>query len=626
MNRRIDPVYMDSLAALAKKQNRTLTVLPKTPGRDSLRLKSLYYLGRLSLWRDGNRDSTLYYGNELIRQARASRNVLYEIAGKVLLEGYYHPDQSKTREAIQLNLEILSLLPDISFLNIIKYRTRIKLSKLYARTKDHISELRFLAYAKEHIGYLSLGVDTDLREYIKTKGYDRYYVNLKSLRTFLLDIDQLLGASYLKRGNMIESEKYYLAADTLLKKYPSKTVQLFIYNAIGDLYFTNKRYKQALAYAKKAAGVVGQSQTESENWSTQACEYASMGQDTLAYQFAQKALKLLPTSKISNKLAYMALYQVAEHRQERKNGEQYYTNYMRLYDTLTVDQANTEINFIEDQAVYDELTLDRNLQISKLIAIDMNFLYIILGLVFGLLLLLIYSLRLRKRRTEANRRLLEEREESNVRIVQTQAAERQRLARDLHDDMGSYLSSISILSQSVVNLAQKDPAKAHALVQKIGETARQVMDSMGDIIWSVNPDNDAMNQVAVRMRDAGADILEGQNVIFHLDIDETLLSTYLPIEQRHDLFLIYREALTNCAKYAQATHVWVRLQRKEATLILTVQDDGLGFDQRQSVGKNPLGGNGLKNMRARAEKMGGTFALTSVPGQGTTIFVQIKLR
>ena len=203
---------------------------------------------------------------------------------------------------------------------------------------------------------------------------------------------------------------------------------------------------------------------------------------------------------------------------------------------------------------------------------------------------------------------------------------RENIARDLHDDMGSHLGSISILSQSVVNLLQKDPYKATQLIHKIGETARQVMDSMGEIIWSVNPDHDSMAQIVVRMRDVGADLLEGQDVVFSLDVDNSLLHSHLPLEQRRDFFLIYKEALTNCAKYAQATHVWVRLERRESMLlVLTIQDDGIGFDLQQSVGQNPLGGNGLKNMRSRAEKIGATVTIITAPGHGSTVTLQISL-
>lgn len=204
-------------------------------------------------------------------------------------------------------------------------------------------------------------------------------------------------------------------------------------------------------------------------------------------------------------------------------------------------------------------------------------------------------------------------------------AVRERIARDLHDDMGSYLSSISVLSQSVVNLVQKDPREARVIVSKIGETARQVMDSMSDIIWSVNPDNDSMAQIVARMRDVGADLLEGQAILFDLDIDEAMLTSYLPLEQRRDFFLIYKEALNNTAKYAHATHVWVRLEYRDTYLILTIQDDGIGFDPQQLVASNSLGGNGLKNMRKRAEKMGAILTITAKPGLGTTILMKILL-
>jgi signal transduction histidine kinase len=200
---------------------------------------------------------------------------------------------------------------------------------------------------------------------------------------------------------------------------------------------------------------------------------------------------------------------------------------------------------------------------------------------------------------------------------------RENIARDLHDDMGSYLGSISMLSQTVLNVAQKDPQQARLLVDKIGETARQVMDSMSDIVWAINPDNDSMAQIVVRMRDVATDLLGCQDVTLHQDIDEAVPHIHLPLEHRRDFFLIYKEALTNIAKYASATHVWVRLQRNGSLLMLTVQDDGVGFDIQQSVGRNPLGGNGVKNMHTRAQKLGGTLSIQSTLGKGTTVILQI---
>ena len=103
-----DTVYVDSLAQVAKQHYRALQALPLTAHNDTLRLKTLYYLGRLSQWQKGHRDSSFYYGSELVRQARNHKNTVYELAGKLLLEAYYHNDKSKTQEALRLNLEIIT--------------------------------------------------------------------------------------------------------------------------------------------------------------------------------------------------------------------------------------------------------------------------------------------------------------------------------------------------------------------------------------------------------------------------------------------------------------------------------------------------------------------------------------
>lgn len=202
---------------------------------------------------------------------------------------------------------------------------------------------------------------------------------------------------------------------------------------------------------------------------------------------------------------------------------------------------------------------------------------------------------------------------------------RENIARDLHDDMGSYLGSISVLSQSVLNVAQQDPQRARLLVDKIGEMARLVMDSMSDIVWAINPENDSMDQIIVRMRDVANDLLGSQDIAFYQTIDDAVSTVHLPLEQRRDFFLIYKEALTNIAKYAQAHQVWIRLQRNELGLVLNIHDDGVGFDPHQSAGQDPLGGNGLKNMRVRAEKLGGMFTIQSAPGQGTRLTLQISV-
>ena len=195
---------------------------------------------------------------------------------------------------------------------------------------------------------------------------------------------------------------------------------------------------------------------------------------------------------------------------------------------------------------------------------------------------------------------------------------RDNIARDLHDDMGSYLSSISILSQNVEKLSLNDPVKARQSLQKIGEIARQVMDTMGDIVWSINPAQDSMEQIVGRMKDLGNEIFLNQEVEMEFLVSNSVTKTNLSLENRRDFFLIYKEALTNIQKYAEASTVLVELSNEGNTIIMNIKDNGKGFDI-EHLQHRTLGGNGLRNMQARAEKLGGKLMIESKINEGTTI-------
>ncbi|MBD2755358.1 sensor histidine kinase [Spirosoma sp. BT704] len=207
---------------------------------------------------------------------------------------------------------------------------------------------------------------------------------------------------------------------------------------------------------------------------------------------------------------------------------------------------------------------------------------------------------------------------------------RDRIARDLHDDMGSYLSSISIMSQTARRSAMKDPAKTQATLERIGQTARQVMDSMGDIVWSINPTHDSMEQVVARMTDVASSLFawsadQAVHVALDMDVAAEVRQLSLSAENRRDFFLIYKEAVTNVAKYAKASHVRVSLRREGANLVLVVQDDGQGFNTQSPVRQNPSGGNGLRNMQTRAALLNGTLTVESTIGQGANVTLRFPV-
>jgi signal transduction histidine kinase len=211
-----------------------------------------------------------------------------------------------------------------------------------------------------------------------------------------------------------------------------------------------------------------------------------------------------------------------------------------------------------------------------------------------------------------------------VRQLLALAEVRQSIARDLHDDMGSTLSSIAMLSQLArTHFSTPHPERAAALVARIGDSAHRTLDAMDDIVWSITPAHDSLDKVIARMRGFASEVLEAQDIDLAFRVGPGVAGLKLPMRTRREFYLLFKEAINNLAKYARCQNATIALTHTGAELVLTVQDDGVGFDPATpALG----GGNGLANMRARAEAMRGSFSLTSVPGQGTALRLGVPVR
>jgi signal transduction histidine kinase len=198
---------------------------------------------------------------------------------------------------------------------------------------------------------------------------------------------------------------------------------------------------------------------------------------------------------------------------------------------------------------------------------------------------------------------------------------RDNIARDLHDDIGSYLSSISILSQNVDMMLASNPEKAKTSLSKIGETARQVMDTMGDIVWSINPNQDTMPLIIQRMRDLVFELFSEQNVQINFTVDDSIKEQNISLEKKRDFYLIFKEAVTNIQKYAKASIVDVNIRDEESNIVLIIEDDGVGFANHLSDNRRSNGGNGIVNMNVRAKRLGGSIDINSKKGIGTSVLL-----
>ncbi len=195
---------------------------------------------------------------------------------------------------------------------------------------------------------------------------------------------------------------------------------------------------------------------------------------------------------------------------------------------------------------------------------------------------------------------------------------RLRIARDLHDEVGSTLTTISILSESALRNVEADLEKTR--LTGIGEKARSALSSMSDIVWAVNPQNDPMEKVVERMTRFASETLENAGISPVFDIEKEVLHFVLPMEKRKDFYLFFKEATVNVAKHSKASKAVFSLKKENAHLVFELKDNGIGLPETP---ESSLGGNGLTNMEARAATLGADFLIKK--GEKSGVFIRLVL-
>jgi signal transduction histidine kinase len=195
---------------------------------------------------------------------------------------------------------------------------------------------------------------------------------------------------------------------------------------------------------------------------------------------------------------------------------------------------------------------------------------------------------------------------------------RSRIASDLHDDIGSSLSQVAVLSE--VAYQRAGGGKSGEPIERIGELSREMLDSISDIVWAIHPHKDHLSDLKQRMRRFAADVLSVRNVEMRWSADDAARDVELPMELRQQVYLIFKESINNIARHAKATEVRIQLHVTNRQLALTVSDNGCGIQPRDIHE-----GNGLKSMKLRASRLGGDLQVRSVAGQGTTLLLTTPL-
>lgn len=195
---------------------------------------------------------------------------------------------------------------------------------------------------------------------------------------------------------------------------------------------------------------------------------------------------------------------------------------------------------------------------------------------------------------------------------------RNHIAQDLHDDIGSTLSSINIISK----MASRNPMNGNAISNftQIEDHSGKMLSTMADIIWSIHPGNDTLDEIVLHMKEFAAEILEPKNIAYHFQETGNMKNLKIDVTIRKNLFLIFKEAINNAMKYSNCTEIRIDLALTSATLAMDIIDNGDGFSFN-----NIKPGNGLNNMKERTALMGGQLKIEASEKQGTHISVAVAI-
>jgi signal transduction histidine kinase len=257
-------------------------------------------------------------------------------------------------------------------------------------------------------------------------------------------------------------------------------------------------------------------------------------------------------------------------------------------------------------------------------------LIVLVGALASVLVLAMIWIRLLHHKVEAGTAQLQKevREREHAEHQRSMAQERARIARDLHDDLGSSLTEITMLATASPGLGLPSGEASERLEQIAGKS-RTMVHALDEIVWAVDPERDTLASVARYLASYAEEYLASCNVVCRVQIPNSLPSQVVSGQVRHELFLAVKEALNNAVRHGGATEITFKVRLSDDRMQILIVDNGRGFDVcaweggPESPGSS--NGHGLANLRSRLEKLRGRCEFTSAPGAGTTVLLQLPL-
>ena len=463
--------------------------------------------------------------------------------------------------------------------------------------------------------------------YMETEKFDEAIVYLKKAEQALSELKEYesLGRTLITLGNVYYlqfkdsiSEDYYLQALNHFRTIDDSTGLMDAYKNLGALYFekgSRSDTLKGLTLIRKSLDYVRWSDTLNKFQSTLSMAelYTYSGNLPAARTYLELCASFLPRIKA---LHIIDDYYYCWHDYHKKKGDfeqalSSYKSYKVYQDSiLNVEKSKqlSELNVKYGTRQKEEQIRLLNAQRK---AQQLTLLVVIMLVAFLAVLSSFLFLRYRNRQKIRKRQELQKHKE----------AERMRIARDMHDEIGSGLTRILMRSQQVKLQLRSGKELKNGVVEsleKIAGESRELSHNIGEIIWSLNPKNDTLDNLLAYLRSYAYDYLEEADIICSFKFPDNIPDIPVSPEQRRNIFLIVKESLNNIVKHASATRVEIEVQILNNHFSVNIRDDGKGLP----VNGLRKQGNGLGNMEKRVTECGGNFSIESANGKGLCVSIE----
>lgn len=591
-------------------QNRKEAILLMPDGREKMD-SILSYAD--SVRSDLSKDALYREAFQLLKQTK-----YYEIEPALFNSyGVYKRDLSEYAESIGFHLKALDLAQHFDNIHE-EIKACNNLGVVYRRVDDYMAALEYLNKSRAlsekagddyslSIAYNSIGNIHSAREDYRAAIH--YFLiclpiaaKADNKRGTAINL-QNIGECYEKLGKLDSAKLYYNNA----LKYNAGRNDIrgiaICYNSLGNIAIREGRVYEGLNLMQKA---LQHNRTLKDKYYV-AVSYNSIGNAYMQLNEFATARRMFDTSlnlatligSVSEtKNAYQGLMKAAAAQQDWLNAYKYGSKFKILSDSILVHN-NQSLRAKEFAYHQEKLALREKDDKNKNIIMVGSLILFLLLLVSGILYYL------RNRLLERNRSL------------QRELEIRSQIASDLHDDMGSSLSSIHIFSE----LLRKSGSNSHDLLSKIEANAKDTLEALDDIIWLVKPSNDKFSNLSMHISEFSIPLFESKNIAFEIDFPDAISEIPLPMETRRNIFLIIKESVNNLIKYSECTKASIKASYEQGDLCFIIKDNGKGFDTSKLTNRN-----GLKNLKARASQINATIQIKSAPGQGTEIILVVRAR